>query len=197
MRRPYEPMLFDWPKIQQYTESGRPEGMSDDEYGEWMARKLDECIYLHGRNYISAFIATPIGCGTEYGLMPPASYWKTIRQICDDNNILLIADEVVTGFGRTGKWFCMEHFDVEADLMILGKGITSLSIPMGAVVVNDMVNEPFAQGTVFNHGFISQGHGVACAASLAAVDILESDDLVDCALDFFPDQTVRFRKKFH
>ena len=179
MRRPFEPMLFDWPKIQQYTETGRPPDLSDEEYGELMAEKLEEAVYQNGKQYISAFIATPIGCGTEYGLVPPTSYWKRIREICTANDILLIADEVVTGFGRTGKWYCMEHFDVQADLMTLGKGITSLYVPMGAVVISDEVNEPFSQGIYFNHGFTNQGHPVACAASLAAIDILEKDGLVD------------------
>jgi len=85
--------------------------------------------------------------------LPPASYWKTIGEICDTYDILLIADEIVTGFGRTGKWFCMEHFDVQADIMTIGKGISSLYAPLGGVMINDKVNESFVAGTVFNHGF--------------------------------------------
>jgi len=179
MRRPFDPMLPKWPKIHQYSESSRPMDMDPDEYGVRMARELEDCIHYHGASLISAFMATPIGAGSDYGLVPPASYWKTIREICTANDILFIADEVVTGFGRTGRWFAMEHFGVQADMMILGKGITSLYAPMGAVMVSDRVNEPFEKGVYFNHGFTNQCHPVACAASLAVIDILEKDRLVE------------------
>ena len=179
MRRPFDPMLLKWPKVHQYSDSARPEGMDREEYGVRMAQELEECIHYHGASLISAFMATPIGAGSDYGLVPPASYWKTIRDICSANDILFIADEVVTGFGRTGRWFAMEHFGVQADMMILGKGITSLYAPMGAVMVSDRVNEPFEKGVYFNHGFTNQGHPVACAASLAVIDILEKDGLVE------------------
>ena len=178
MRKPFDPMLFKWPKTHQYSEHGRPSDMSPEEYGVRMAQELEEIIHYTGKQYISAFLATPVGCATEYGLIPPASYWKTIREICDENDVLLIADEVITGFGRTGTWFCMEHFDVQADMMVMAKGITSLYQPMGAVIVSDKVNEPFSKGTYFNHGFTSQGHPVACSASLKVIDILEEDGLI-------------------
>ena len=178
MRKPYDPMLLKWPKIHQYSEHGRPSDISPEKWGIRMAQELEEVIHWTGSQYISAFLATPVGCAAEYGLIPPASYWKTIREICDANDILYIDDEVVTGFGRTGKWFCIEHFDVQPDMMVLGKGITSLYAPMGAVIISDKVNEPFSKGTYFNHGFTNQGHPVACAASLAVIDILEQDGLI-------------------
>ena len=179
MRRPFAPMLPEWPKIHQYSERGRPPEVSPEEHAVRVAQELEECIHYHTPQYISAFMATPVGCGADYGLVPPASYWKTIREICDAYDILLIADEVVTGFGRTGKWFAMEHFDVEPDLMTIGKGITSLYTPLGGVIVNDKVNEPFQKGTYFNHGFTSQGHPVSCAAGLAVLDVLEKDGLIE------------------
>ncbi|MBW2367472.1 MAG: aspartate aminotransferase family protein [Deltaproteobacteria bacterium] len=179
MRKPFDNMLLKWPKILQYTHFGRPEEMDAEQWGVKMARNLAECIHYTGKQHISAYIATPWGCGPEYGLMAPAGYWKTIREICDYYDILLIADEVVSGFGRCGKWFCMEHFDVQADLMIMGKGITSLYAPLGGVMISDKVNEPFAKGSYFIHGFTNQGHPVACAASLAVIDILEKDGLVE------------------
>lgn len=179
MRKPFDPMLLKWPKIQQYSEFNRPAELSPAEYAVEMAHRLEECIFYAGEQYISAFMATPVGCGADYGVFAPAAYWKAIRDICDAHDILLIADEVVTGFGRTGKWFCMEHFDVQADMMTLGKGITSLYAPMGGVVVSDEVAEPFKKGVYFNHGFTNQGHAVSCAASLAVLDILEQDGLVE------------------
>jgi adenosylmethionine-8-amino-7-oxononanoate aminotransferase len=179
MRKPFDPMLLKWPKIQQYSEFNRPPEKSPEAYALDMARKLEECIFYTGARYISAYMATPVGCGADYGVFAPSSYWEAIRDICDANDILLIADEVVSGFGRTGKWFCMEHFDVQADVMIMGKGITSLYAPMGGVMVSDRVAEPFKKGVYFNHGFTNQGHAISCAASLAVLDILEKDALVD------------------
>ena len=178
-RKPFDNLLLKWPKIHQYSDYNRPAGMSREEHGVRAAQELEEIVHWVGEEHISAFLATPFGCGTEYALMAPPTYWKTIREICDTYNILLIDDEVVTGFGRTGKWFCMEHHDVLPDMMIMGKGITSLYASMGAVTVNDRVNEPFDKGVQFYHGFTSQGHPVACAASLAVIDIMEKDGLIE------------------
>lgn len=179
LRKPFAPMLANWPKIHQYNETAKPADVSPEEHAVRMAQELEEVVHYVGKQFIAAFMATPVGCGADYGLVPPPEYWKTIREICDEYDILLIADEVVTGFGRTGKWFCMEHFDVQADIMTLGKGITSLYAPMGAVVLSDKVHEPFARGVPFNHGFTNQGHPVACAASLAVLDILKEDKLIE------------------
>lgn len=175
----FDPLLIKWPNTHQYSDHSCPAGMDREEYGVRAAQELEELVYWHGADRIAAFVATPWGTGIEYGLMPPKSYWKTIREICDTYNILLIADEVVTGFGRTGKWFCMEHYDVQADMMIIGKGITSVYAPLGGVCISDRVNEPFEKGTSFIHGFTNQGHPIACAAALAVLDILEKDGLVE------------------
>jgi adenosylmethionine-8-amino-7-oxononanoate aminotransferase len=179
IKKPFSPMLSSWPKIHQYSERTRPPGTDLEEHAVRAAEELEECIHYNGPEYVSAFIATPIGCGSEYGLLPPASYWKTIREICDRYDVLLIADEVVTGFGRTGRWFAMEHFDVEPDMMIIGKGISSVYLPLGGVVVSDKVNEPFQNGVPFVHGFTNQGHPVACAAGSAVLEILQKDGLIE------------------
>jgi adenosylmethionine-8-amino-7-oxononanoate aminotransferase len=179
LRSAFEPMLFKWPKIHQYSELTRPAPVSAEEHAVRMARELEECIHYAGARYVSAFMATPIGCGSDYGLFPPASYWKTVREICDEHGVLLIADEVVTGFGRTGKWFAMEHFGVEPDMMTMAKGISSLYVPLGGVITSDLIAEPFQKGTIFNHGFTNQGHPVACAAALAVIGVLEKDGLID------------------
>ncbi len=179
MKKPFAPLLQEWPKVHQYSERDRPQDVDPEEQARRIAQELEECVHYHGAGSIAAFLATPIGCGADYGLFPPQSYWKTIREICDAHEILLVADEVVSGFGRTGKWFAMEHFGVEPDLMTIGKGLTSLYAPMGGVVVSDAVNAPFAEGTYFNHGFTNQGHPVSCAAALAVLDVLEKDGLVE------------------
>jgi adenosylmethionine-8-amino-7-oxononanoate aminotransferase len=173
-------MLANWPHVRHYRNpKERPAGMSEVEFALQCARELEEMIYFVGPEQVSAFIATPVGAGKDYGLMPPPEYWQAIREICDRYDVLLIADEVVTGFGRTGRWFAMEHFGVQADIMTTAKGISGLYVPMGAVTVSDEVNEPFAAGETFIHGFTNMGHPLACAASLAVLDIIEKDGLVE------------------
>jgi adenosylmethionine-8-amino-7-oxononanoate aminotransferase len=179
-RKPFLPMLANWPHVRHYRNpKERPEGMSEVDWALQCARELEETIYFVGPEQVSAFIATPVGAGKDYGLMPPKEYWQAVREICDRYDVLLIADEVVTGFGRTGRWFAMEHFGVQADIMTTAKGISGLVVPMGAVTVSDEVNEPFAAGETFVHGFTNMGHPLACAASLAVLDIIEKDKLVE------------------
>ena len=139
----YGPMLTKWSHIHQYSDHDRPEGMSREEWGIKCAQRLEKAIYFEGPRTVSAYIATPHGCGSDYGVVAPKEYWQEIQRICDLYDVLFIADEVVTGFGRTGKWFAMEHFGVEADIMTTAKGISGCYIPLGAVMVSDKINEPF------------------------------------------------------
>lgn len=179
--RHYDPMVTHWPKVQQYSDYRRPEGVSRDEWAVATAREFERLVHAEGPDTIAAYIATPHGCGSDYGVVPPASYWQEIRRICDENNVLLIADEVVTGFGRTGRWFGMEHFGVTPDLMTFAKGISSSYVPLGAVTVNDKVNQPFKDGTYFVHGFTNGGHPLACAAGVALIETLKAEALVEQA----------------
>lgn len=178
-QRLFEPMIPQWPHIPQYSDYNRPQGTSRDDWAVTCAQELELAIHYTGKHTVSAFMATPHGCGSDYGVVPPKKYWECIREICDRYNVLLIADEVITGFGRTGKWFGMEHFAVQADIMTTGKGISGLYIPLGAVTVSDKVNAPFKEGTGFIHGFTNAGHPVACAAGLQAIDIIKKDRLVE------------------
>jgi adenosylmethionine-8-amino-7-oxononanoate aminotransferase len=178
-RDKFTPMVLQWPHIPQPSTYRYPSNMSFEEHALFCAQQLEEAIHYVGAQHVSAFLATPVGAGEDYGLVPPIQYWQTIRDICNRYDILLIADEVVTGFGRTGKWFAMEHFAVQPDILITAKGISSLYAPLGAVTVSDEVNEPFREGGAsFVHGFTNQGHPLACAAGLAVIDILEQDGLV-------------------
>ncbi|WP_183035959.1 aspartate aminotransferase family protein [Cupriavidus sp. UME77] len=179
-RKTFDPVMSPWLHMAQYSEVLMPPGMSRDAWGEQCAQELERVLYFNNPDTVAAFIATPHGAGADYGLVPPASYWREIRRICDEHNVLLIADEVVTGFGRTGRWFAMEHFDVEPDLMTLAKGISGSNLPLAAVLVSDKVNEPFRKdGAYFLHGFTHQGHPMACAAGLATLQILREDKLVE------------------
>lgn len=178
-RAPFDPQLGNFPHIRHCRRpTDRPLGVSEDEWGRTCALELEEMIHYLGPDNVAAFIATPIGAGKDYGLIPPTSYWTTVREICDRYHVLLIADEVVTGFGRTGKWFGMEHFGVIPDMMVTGKGMSSVYFPVAAVTVSDKVNEPFAQGAYFVHGHTCMGHPVGCATTLAVLDVIEQDGLV-------------------
>ena len=173
-------MLTKWPHIHQYSDHDKPEGMTREEWAIKCAERLEKKIYYEGSNSVAAYIATPHGCGSDWGSVAPKEYWQEVRRICDHYDVLLIADEVVTGFGRTGKWFAMEHFGVEVDIMVTAKGISGCYIPMGAVMVSDEINKPFEEGNAyFVHGFTNGGHPVACAAGSKAIDIYREDNLVE------------------
>jgi adenosylmethionine-8-amino-7-oxononanoate aminotransferase len=175
----YDPMLQKFPRINQYSDFKKPESMSREEWGIQSALELENAIHYAGPKTVAAYLATPHGAGCDYGVVPPDSYWQSIREICNRYDVLLIADEVVTGFGRTGQWFAMEHFNVEADLMTTAKGISSLYIPLGAVTVSDEINEPFKEDAYFVHGFTAGGHPLACAAGIAVIDVIENDNLLE------------------
>jgi len=174
----FDPMLPKWPHIQQYSDFRKPQDMDRDEWAVACAGELAQAIFYAGADNVAAFIATPIGCGSDYGLVAPAKYWQEVKRICDENNVLLIADEVVTGFGRTGSWFAMDHHGVVADIMVTAKGIASANAPLGACTVTDKIKAPF-EHTPFLHGFTFQGHPLACAAGLAVLGILHEDNLVE------------------
>ena len=174
-----EPMLPAGSHIGQYSDYEKPASLSREAWGIRCAQELEKAIYFAGEDNVAAFIATPVGNGVEYAVIAPASYWKEIRRICDEYNVLLIADEVVTGFGRTGKWFGMELFGVQADMMTIAKGMSSCYIPLGAVTVSDRINEVFKGDITFIHGFTNGGHPLACAAGLATINIMKSDGLVE------------------
>ena len=161
----YGAILNKWPHIHQYSDHEKPEGMSREDWGIKCAQELEKAIYFEGANSVAAYIATPHGCGSEYAVVPPKEYWQEIRRICDHYNVLLIADEVVTGFGRTGKWFAMEHFGVEVDIMTIAKGMSGCYVPMGGVVISDEINEAFIKNNaVFAHGFTNSGNPLAAHA---------------------------------
>ncbi len=153
--------------------------LSPEEYGIKAARRLAEKIEETGPERIAAFIGEPIQ-GAGGVIIPPDTYWPEIQRICRHYGILLIADEVVCGFGRTGRWFGCEHFGFEPDFMTLAKAITSGYQPLGAVMVSDRVADVLIeQGGEFHHGYTYSGHPVACAVAIANLGILRSEGLVD------------------
>jgi putrescine aminotransferase len=143
-----------------------------------------------GPDSVAAFIGEPvIGAGGVHP--PPEDYWPKVAELCRENDVLLIADEVVTGFGRLGRWFACERYGFEPDLLVFAKGVTSGYMPLGGVVVGPRVQEPFwsGSGITFKHGYTYSGHAAACAAALANLDILEEEDLVSRVATFEPEWT--------
>ena len=135
-----------------------------------------------GADTVAAFIAEPVQ-GAGGVIVPPPDYFARIREICDRHDVLLIADEVITGFGRTGRWFALEHYGIEPDILQFAKGITSGYVPLGATLVRDEIAETLASGGYLAHGFTYTGHPVACAAALANLDILAREKLVERTRD--------------
>ena len=160
-----------------YFEAGR--GMTEEEFGLKAASWLEEKILEVGAEKVAAFIGEPVQ-GAGGVIIPPANYWPEIQRICDKYGILLIADEVICGFGRLGKWFGSELMGFTPDLMTFAKGVTSGYIPLGGVMVGDRVaNVLIEKGGDFNHGFTYSGHPVACAAALENIRILEQEKLLE------------------
>jgi taurine--2-oxoglutarate transaminase len=137
---------------------------------------LDETIQLEGPSTIAAFILEPI-TGTNGILIPPDGYLQGVRAICDRYGILMICDEVMTGFGRTGRWFAVDHWGVVPDLITMAKGLTSSYVPLGAVGMRPHVAAYF-DDHVFYGGLTYNSHPLACAAALGAIQAYEEDDMV-------------------
>ncbi|NYE63107.1 putrescine aminotransferase [Duganella sp. 1224] len=160
-----------------YLESGK--GMTEDEFGIEAASWLEKKILEVGPEKVAAFIGEPIQ-GAGGVIIPPSTYWPEIQRICDKYGILLIADEVICGFGRLGRWFASELFGIKPDLITFAKGVTSGYVPLGGVLVGDRVARVLIeQGGEFNHGFTYSGHPVACAAALENIRIIEEEKLVE------------------
>jgi putrescine aminotransferase len=159
-----------------YTDHG--EGMTPEEFGIVAASWLEERIKELGPDKVAAFIGEPVQ-GAGGVIIPPSTYWPEIRRICDKYDVLLIADEVITGFGRLGSWFASGGFGMRPDLITFAKGVTSGYVPMGGVLVGDRVAETLTTGGDFNHGFTYSGHPVACAAALENIRIIEAEGLVE------------------
>lgn len=160
-----------------YFEAGR--GMTEDEFGLKAASWLEEKILEVGAEKVAAFIGEPVQ-GAGGVIIPPSTYWPEIQRICDKYGILLIADEVICGFGRLGTWFGSELMGIKPDLITFAKGVTSGYIPLGGVLVGDRVaNVLIEKGGDFNHGFTYSGHPVACAGALENIRILEQEKLVE------------------
>lgn len=154
-----------------------PWGYDDEAAGAKYAALLEERILQEGPETVAAFLGEPI-LGVGGTIIPPEDYWRHIRAICDKYGILWIADEVMTGWGRTGTTWAVEHYDATPDVICTAKGLTSGYLPLGAVIISDRVVAAIAEADLpFTHGFTYAGHPVACAAAMANIDIYEREGL--------------------
>ncbi|MBF0278265.1 MAG: aspartate aminotransferase family protein [SAR324 cluster bacterium] len=155
-----------------------------DEFGINAAQALETKIIELGENRVAAFIGEPVQ-GAGGVIIPPATYWPEIQRICDKYGILLIADEVICGFGRMGRWFGSDHFQIKADLMPIAKGLSSGYLPIGGVMVSDRVAGVLIdEGGEFYHGFTYSGHPVACAVATENIRIIKEEKIIENVHDF-------------
>jgi len=155
------------------------QGMDREDFGLQAARWLEAKILEIGADKVAAFIGEPVQ-GAGGVIIPPASYWPEIQRICDRYGILLVSDEVICGFGRTGHWFGCETMGFRPDLMTFAKGVTSGYVPLGGVMVGERVAKVLIeQGGEFEHGYTYSGHPVACAVALANIQLIRELKLVE------------------
>jgi putrescine aminotransferase len=178
----HEQMVLPVPRIvhiEQPYHFGLGGDLSPAEFGLRQARLLEEKINELGVDKVAAFIGEPVQ-GAGGVIIPPETYWPEIQRICDEYGILLVADEVITAFGRLGEWFGSERFGIRPDLISFAKGVSSGYLPLGGALVGDRVAEVvIANGGEFAHGYTYSGHPVACAVALETLRILQREKIVE------------------
>jgi hypothetical protein len=160
-----------------FVSTSESRAQSEEEFGLWAANRIEEMILFEGADTVAAVFLEPVqnsgGC-----FPPPPGYFKRVREICDQYDVLLVADEVITGFGRIGEMFASVTYDFQPDMITCAKGMTSGYSPIGATIISDRIYEPFKHGsTAFYHGYTFAGHPVSSAVALANLDIFEEEKL--------------------
>ncbi len=149
--------------------------------GQAAARELEETILREGADTVAAFIGEPIP-GAGGVIYPTNDYWPLVRKVCTRNNVLLIADEIITGFGRTGQWWGFDHWQVRADIVSFAKGITSGYVPLGGILITPQIKEAIDSvepGSRWMHGYTNSGHPTCCAVALKNIEILQREGLLE------------------
>ena len=179
-RAPYQPLLAEWGHVAPCFCYHCPFGKTFPDCATACADDLENFLGQNGCASVAAFIFEPVVGTTLGAVVPPDGYVQRIAEICRNRGILLIADEIMSGMGRTGKPFAMQHWNVEPDIILVGKGIASGYAPLGAALVAPRVAAAFERGSgAFQHGFTYQAHPVATAAGNAVLDYIESHQLFD------------------
>jgi adenosylmethionine-8-amino-7-oxononanoate aminotransferase len=179
IRVPFEPLAAEVRHVRNTNRYHRPAGESEEEFTRFLLDDLEQAIVAMGPETVCLVHMEPVqnagGCFT-----PPAGYFAGVRELCDRYDILLSADEVITGFGRLGFWFGSERYDIRPDLVTVAKGLSSSYGAIGGVVATDRVMEPFLEATsMYSHGITFGGHPVMCAIALANIEIMRREGIVE------------------
>ena len=179
LRMPFEPLVPEVRHVSNTNRYHRPPEETEEEFTRFLLAELESTIQSMGPETVCLVHMEPVqnagGCFT-----PPAGYFAGVRELCDRYDILLSADEVITGFGRVGAWFASERYDIRPDIVCCAKGLSSAYASIGAVVATDRVMGPFLAGTsMYAHGITFGGHPVACAVALKNIEIMKRDKIVE------------------
>jgi adenosylmethionine-8-amino-7-oxononanoate aminotransferase len=179
LRAPFEPLVPEVLHVRNTNRYHRPDGETEGEFTAFLLDDLEHTIEAAGPETVCMVIMEPVqNAGGAF--LPPEGYWRGVRELCDRYDILLCADEVITGFGRVGAWFGSERYDIRPDLMTIAKGLSSSYASIGAVVATDRVMEPFMRDTrMYAHGITFGGHPVASAVALKNIEIMKRDQIVE------------------
>jgi 4-aminobutyrate--pyruvate transaminase len=173
------------------------EGESEEEFASRLAGQLEELILREGPETVAAFIGEPV-MGAGGVIVPPRTYWQKVQQVCRKYDVLVIADEVICGFGRTGKTFASETYDIQPDILVVSKQLSSSYMPLSALLISDALYQGIADNTAkigtFGHGFTTSGHPVATAVALENLKIIEEERLVEKAAALAPHFQKRLRE---
>lgn len=182
LRRPYEPWLGRFRHVSSaYPYRAGDPGANALGTAEELAAELDRTIDQAGPKAVAAFVAEPVVGATLAACVPPDGYWPAIAEVCRRHGVLLVADEVMTGFGRTGRWFGVDHWGVRPDILVAAKGASSGYWPFGFVAASGRVRETVVGGGGFVHGFTYSHHVVGAAVAREVLRILEAESLVDAS----------------
>ncbi len=178
LRAPFEPLMPGVRHVSNTNRYRRPEGETEEEFTAYLLAELRDVIEQEGPESVAAVFMEPVqNSGGTF--TPPAGYFQGVRAICDEYGILLVADEVICGFGRLGEWFGSTRYDIRPDLVTFAKGVGSAHVPLGGVLATDKVAAPFLDGTnIINHGITYGGHPVACAVGLKNLEVMEREDVL-------------------
>jgi adenosylmethionine-8-amino-7-oxononanoate aminotransferase len=182
LRAPFAPLVPEVRHVSNTNRYHRPDGESEEEFTAFLLDELERTILEMDPETVCLVHMEPVqNAGGSF--VPPAGYWAGVRELCDRYDILLSADEVITGFGRVGHWFASERYDVRPDIVTCAKGLSSSYAAIGAVVTTDRVMEPFLQsGAMYTHGITFGGHPVMCAIALKNIEIMKREGIMEHVL---------------
>ncbi len=183
IRAPFEPLVPEVRNISNTNRYRRPEGETEAEFTAFLLDELERTIEMMGPETVCLVHLEPVQ-NSGGAFTPPAGYFAGVRALCDEHDILLSADEVITGFGRVGSWFASERYDIRPDIVTSAKGLSSSYAAIGAVIATDRVMEPFLeQGSMYSHGITFGGHPVQCAVALKNIEIMKREKVVEHVRD--------------